>query len=422
MRQTASIAAALAEALLSEAEDPKKFFKHIMPRPAGSGKPVAEYELEDIGIDHAQYFQGRGLYGHRRQWEAVYVGVGDNPAESISDALDQAAMDGWNVAGIEPDWPNHPSASAGFDPDEDNELYYYSAVYIKGRQSQAEALLNDITEAESPKKALKSLTIRRLPLKWPDESTLKWRNWTGPWGRKGRMARAMTKRSWGWGEEYDYHVPRTYFHQHDVKPDPDRPSETFYSVRYGPHHLISYDHHGNLRVDHWGSGAARERINRYLHGGWHITTWRGNAYWWNDEWPDNIRNRLHFDMRNRKDNKFPWWIPVRSSDYLTRSGDLVFRGGQGLARPDGSLKLGTREWPNLIKAPQGELSPVIRRGRRGFDPRQMQFQLESKYWREMDWIMRVRKKHAAMREASKRQKALDDSDKPERKKKRFNLH
>lgn len=422
MRQRFDIAAALAEAVLGEAEDPKKFFRQHIPRP--DPKPPVEYELEDIGIDNCQYFQGRGLYGHHRDWDAVYVGVGDNRFEATDDALDQAGMDGWNVEGITAG--DEPSQSVAAEYPDAEDLYYYVAVYLKGKRSRAESLLAQITEAEDPKKAFREMQRTRFPNNWPDEETLKWRNWVGNWGRKGRMARAIIKRRFGWGEnakEYDYHLPRTFLHHHNVDPKQERgATEPHFSVRYGNDHIVNYDRLNNLRVDHWNSGAARSRINRYLHSGWHLTPWRGQLYWWNDEWPENIRDRLNYDIRNRKDNKFPYWIPVRSSDYLMRNGDLVFNGGRGLAQPNGSLKLGTRDWPNLVKPSAGMMRPWHRARRTGYDPRQMQFQLESKYMRELDWMMRVRKKHAAMKDLAHRQKELENIDKPDKRKKRFNLH
>ncbi len=424
MHDISTIAAALVRAALGEADDPKKFLRHHAPKL--EPKPVVEYELEDIGIDNCQYFQGRGLFGNHRQWEAVFTGVGDNPAESIDDALDQAAMSGWDVTGISPNWPEQPSVADEYPDSED--LYYYTAVYLRKRKSTAESLLNAIVEGENPKKALQAIKNRSFH-GWPRREEIKWRPWTGHWGRKGHMARALIRRHRYWQPDdpgYLYHLPRTYLHRHNVDPERDTPDygpQAHHSVRYGNDHIVEYDRDGNIRIDHWNSGAARERINHYLHSGWHIMTWYGRAYWWNDEWPENIRDRLHYDMRNRKNNKFPWWIPVSSSDYLTRNGELVFNGGRGLALPDGSIKLGTHDWPNLVKPGPGMMRPWRRgAGRRGYDPRQLQMNLESIYFSKLDWIKRVRGKHEKMREVAKRKRELENIDKPDKRKKHFNLH
>jgi hypothetical protein len=69
--------------------------------------PESEYDLIDGGIEHCQYFQGIGS----GDYDAVFVGTGDNPAEALSDALDQAAMDGWNVDHITEEWPDKPSVT-----------------------------------------------------------------------------------------------------------------------------------------------------------------------------------------------------------------------------------------------------------------------------------------------------------------------
>ena len=415
-------AAAIAEAVLGEAESPKGFFAHK----AAINALKLEYELEDIGIDNSQYFSGRGTA--YTDWQAVFVGIGDNPAESIGDALDQAAESGWDVRHINPGWPDHPSVAELYPDSED--LYYYSAVYVRKPGRTAESII----EAETPKSTFYAMRGTHYPQGWPsDQSNLRWRNWSGRWGRSGKITRAFVPRKkYRWDapegappEYYDFYYPRTYFHAHKDKESEGHEGETApkYSIRYGKEHIVNYDRHGNTRIEgDLRSGAVRERIADFLHHGWHVTTYARTAYWWNDNWPQNIHDRLYFDMRNRKDTSFPWWIPVRNGDYLKRDGDLVFNYDRGLCKPDGSIKLGTQYWPALVKPSAGLMRP-IRRWRRGYNPDQLNFQFESKYFRELDWIRRVRKKHAALKDAGKRQRDLDNIDKPDkRKKKKFNLH
>lgn len=160
------IAAALAAAVLESDIDPKEFLRRQRQppyQPDTGPKQIGEFSLEDIGIDHSQYFGGRGT--SYTDWDAVYVGVGDNPHESISDALEAAAMDGWQgVDAIDiTAFPETPSASGecerqaaaerGDDEEADDdfgmecELYYYTAVWLKRKGAEtAESIITSVTE------------------------------------------------------------------------------------------------------------------------------------------------------------------------------------------------------------------------------------------------------------------------------------
>jgi len=69
------------------------------------------YEWRDYGIMGSDYFQGAGTAG--TDWEAAYVGIGDNPREAAEDALDQACSDGWeNLTKVSTaDIPDKPSVN-----------------------------------------------------------------------------------------------------------------------------------------------------------------------------------------------------------------------------------------------------------------------------------------------------------------------
>jgi hypothetical protein len=54
-----------------------------------------DYEIVVHGIEHEQHFQGCGVSG--TSYTAVFTGIGDNPSEALDDALEQAAMSGWDV-------------------------------------------------------------------------------------------------------------------------------------------------------------------------------------------------------------------------------------------------------------------------------------------------------------------------------------
>ena len=52
---------------------------------------IDEWELEDIGIEHPQYFQGRGV-ADQDFFDAVFVGVGEDYNDALSDALESLAQ------------------------------------------------------------------------------------------------------------------------------------------------------------------------------------------------------------------------------------------------------------------------------------------------------------------------------------------
>lgn len=66
-------------------------------------KQIVEYEIEDIGVDNDQYFPGRGTTYSR--WDEVSVGIGDNPAEALDDALDSLAQGGWATESVKDELP-----------------------------------------------------------------------------------------------------------------------------------------------------------------------------------------------------------------------------------------------------------------------------------------------------------------------------
>jgi hypothetical protein len=56
-------------------------------------RTVADYELRDYGIDHAQYFQGAGVA--YTDWEDCFIGVGNNAEDAAEDAITAAYDNGW---------------------------------------------------------------------------------------------------------------------------------------------------------------------------------------------------------------------------------------------------------------------------------------------------------------------------------------
>lgn len=120
---------------------------------------IVQYELEDCGLDHAQYFPGRGV--SFTNWDYCFVGAGSNPHEAAEDAIDQCAMSLELDQDIDkavkntlrkrvdsrqlhfddcPCSKRYGSECIGCD-----ELYYYAALYIKTDQPDGDGDILDPT-------------------------------------------------------------------------------------------------------------------------------------------------------------------------------------------------------------------------------------------------------------------------------------
>lgn len=424
-------------AALLEGEDPKEFFKrHMLPRAQAAGdKFVAAYELEDIGIDHNQYFTGRGT--SHTDWDDVYVGVGDNPLESIEDALDQAAMDGWPVDMISTaEFQDHPSVAEEYPDDEEGSMQYYTAVYLR-QPGEGEQPIGPTQEAEDPKSFLKRMSQNPpLPNTWPQFK--RWQKYNSFKPLERRRAFHMVKR-------------------HQIRRDPTGaiardpegqaiydPYEIRHSLRNtrfyrdkaaGEHwvefhrtNVVTWDRLGNAVVDHGGyrTISTRDRINMFLPHSWRIHSYHGDWYWYNHDWPQNIRDRLSADQYARRKPEFPWWIDFNRQDYIRPDGTLVFGNSshkdskRGLCKPTGELK--HENWEGLRPPPQGVLQPPRRRRGGGYDPNQLLMQLEGKYMRRLARWKRVKAKHDTLKAVEKAKRELDTIDEPDKKKKKKGPH
>lgn len=103
-------------------------------------RPV-EFELEDCGVHHAQYFRGRGTTFTR--WTECFVGMGCSAREAAEDAAEQAAMT-LEIDTIEGALDRQIAALPGETSREiaeadrecaedggDHELYHYVALYTR---------------------------------------------------------------------------------------------------------------------------------------------------------------------------------------------------------------------------------------------------------------------------------------------------
>ena len=102
-----------------------------------SNKPkrIGAFEIVDHGIDHSQYFPGCGVAF--TSFDYVVTGIGDNPAKAIDDCLEQIAIDGFDIEGMETrimeqrGWdalPDYPSVSGEFGCDETGEAHYFVSI------------------------------------------------------------------------------------------------------------------------------------------------------------------------------------------------------------------------------------------------------------------------------------------------------
>jgi hypothetical protein len=99
---------------------------------------ITEIGIEFCGVDHAQYFPGRGTVCSR--WDKVYLGMGSTDREALGDAVDQLYQDedDQHISGQVSLALDQHEASASKVPDpavadqgDDGELYHYVAVYVR---------------------------------------------------------------------------------------------------------------------------------------------------------------------------------------------------------------------------------------------------------------------------------------------------
>ena len=90
-------------------------------------KPT-DYEIVVHGMEHEQHFQGCGVSG--TGYTAVFTGIGNNPGEALDDALEQAAMSGWDVD-ANPKLRRERLPRCPRVPEEFQDCHYYVSVRLK---------------------------------------------------------------------------------------------------------------------------------------------------------------------------------------------------------------------------------------------------------------------------------------------------
>lgn len=415
MSNSSGSAHALVRALLDAGESPKDFLRGIRPPKnwnpnlVGDKKPIGEYSLDNYGIEHQQYWQGVSTM--HTDWDEVFVGIGDNPHEAGDDALSQAAEDGWFVDPIENELPDNPTVSDtvlaqakdevrgrvdrdDYETTEDYEaavtaaaeeemesweieLSCYAVLWVRGFRPE-DAEVQEAAEQGQARTFLKGLR-GEVPHKWPMLN--RWYD-KGGTGIKSRRAFVMGRR-WQGGQRVE--APRPLRNTKFLKYS--RPGE--FAVRFHSTDVIYYDGQGNLvvRTGGWKTPTTKERINTFLPHGWSISQYQYGWYWWNHNWPGEIRDALWADMRARRRPKSQYWIPFNDGDKISKIGTLTFQGGTA--------------------TPVGQIQSV---------------QQEGRYMDKLAWIKRVQAKHEKMKEVKKVERDLEKlkkGDKPPPWKKRW---
>lgn len=371
------------------AESAKSFV--LRRRPPDPRKPVGAYEFRDYGIEHAQYFPGAGTIG--THWDAVFVGVGDTPVEAANDALDQAAED-WQVSSIEvpPELGASPSVSAKLQKEAQAEVeaalnredYESDEEYAESIEASIEDYLEQGSELGyyvllflrewavmegSAKDFFRKLALRLYPAEWP-----KFNRWSrreaGPGGIIQSRRAFVGPRS----------LRNTRFYKY--------PGQR-YAVRFHATDVLFYDADGNahVRVGPWMTNTSRDRINTFAPHGWRLEQAQHKWWWYNVGWPEHIRALRRYPHR-KPIQPSRIWIPFTNADIIAPDGKLITQNG-------------TYDPHNPVEESVNCLLPPLSEGH---------------YLDKLDWIMRVRAKHKAMREAAKRFKDLEDLKKPRSKK------
>jgi hypothetical protein len=89
-------------------------------------KNVEKYEIIDHGVENSDYFQGCGV--SFTEFESVYTGTGDTPAEALDDALGQASCE-YNTEAISNNLSDDSELSE--DMEEVSEIHHFVSIRLK---------------------------------------------------------------------------------------------------------------------------------------------------------------------------------------------------------------------------------------------------------------------------------------------------
>lgn len=389
-----------------------------LPSKPKEGK-VDDYLVDHRGIENSQFFTGAGV--SHTKWDMCYVGVGDNPNEALNDALDAAADSGWDVQNIKNEEPYTPSVSGTVEQEqaaarpereegEDDDTYearcadgdseietgwsdnhYYTVLYLKGAMPRNESMPREDgelpgTEDEDPRARLRRLHSIKHGGEWPETFPDRDRvRWMQP--RHGSSVDSgawLSKRA----------ANNTYLLKHRDT----RYGNVRYTVRLHNTDVLRFLADGSCVADasHFHTLTTRERMNAYLPKGWHIHVRQGTWWWDNQRWPRTLRDAYEMAQRSRSRRAVrPTTLEFQNGDQINRAGDLV-RNGTVVCTSDG-----------VIVAPPAAAAPPVQEGA---------------YQKELEWINQVRERLGNLRRAQRWNSAVENIDKPSKKKTRMNLH
>ncbi len=88
---------------------------------------ITSFQVVDHGIEHAQYFEGCGVWG--TEYDECVTGCGNDAAEALDDALESIAQNGADVSAIEAEVKaDIPDMFSDFVPADAEEVYYYVSI------------------------------------------------------------------------------------------------------------------------------------------------------------------------------------------------------------------------------------------------------------------------------------------------------
>lgn len=96
-------------------------------------KKITEYEVISHGFDQPDYFQGCGIA--LTDFTFVVTGVGGNEQQAYEDALEQLAMDDWDIDELEQHTKEYDTQEQEYTEEEleqmDNIPYYYLSIRVR---------------------------------------------------------------------------------------------------------------------------------------------------------------------------------------------------------------------------------------------------------------------------------------------------
>lgn len=95
-------------------------------------KQVVSWSVEDTGIENSQFHQGYGVA--YTQWDAVFMGAGDNFEEAFEDAIGNCSSAGYDLEIPQDEFDKEVESSgskAVSEGDYNEDCWYYVGLFVK---------------------------------------------------------------------------------------------------------------------------------------------------------------------------------------------------------------------------------------------------------------------------------------------------